>query len=316
MWNFINIHNLKKRDASGNETSEYEDAATKIVRYKEAKQAIDKYIESVHKTVPYMKDLFSELWKKSFGDIEHGKDDKKYPTFNQLFFNRWYADYQFFTESRIKDGSLKFNKKKNEYELIRELNQFGLAFFPTLMYFLKYSWNEIVLTAKAMQDWCDYFIKIYETNFDENKTLKEQLLPFKDLQTEIFDFRWLQKEQLGLEYLEGGKIKLAAYPPAMNESGYNPAYHFNKIVQDLNTFISPLSYLTEISKNSDDMIFNANDKSIEFVTKYLMGRYCDNSKTQLETIKKYDKVSAKTQLEKWLNSGAKQALKLKYSSIE
>jgi len=108
----------------------------------------------------------------------------------------------------------------------------------------------------------------------------------------------LQKEQLGLEYLEGGKIKLAAYPPAMNESGYNPAYHFNKIVQDLNTFISPLSYLTEISKNSDDMIFNANDKSIEFVTKYLMGRYCDNSKTQLETIKKYDKVSAKTQLEK------------------
>ena len=64
------------------------------------------------------------------------------------------------------------------------------------------------------------------------------------------------------------------------------------------------------------MIFNANDKSIEFVTKYLMGRYCDNSKTQLETIKKYDKASAKTQLEKWLNSGAKQALKLKYSSLE
>ena len=57
----VNIHNLKKRDAKGNETSEYEDAATKIARYKEAKQAIEKYVESVHKTVPYMQDLFSEL---------------------------------------------------------------------------------------------------------------------------------------------------------------------------------------------------------------------------------------------------------------
>jgi len=47
---------------------------------------------------------------------------------------------------------LKFNEKKNEYELIRELNQFGLNFFPTLMYFLKYSFSEINLTAKAMQD--------------------------------------------------------------------------------------------------------------------------------------------------------------------
>ena len=312
----VNIHNLKKRDVNGNETSEYEDASTKIARYKEAKQAIDKYIQSVNKAAPYMQDLFSELWKKNFGDIDKGKDEKKYPTFDQAFFNSWYADYQFFTESRIKDGSLKFNEKKNEYELIRELNQFGLNFFPTLMYFLKYSFSEINLTAKAMQDWCDYFIKIYETNFDENKTLKEQLLAFKDLQTELFDYRWLQKEQLGLEYLEGGKTKLAAYSPAMNESGYNPAYHFNKIAQDLNTFISPLSYLTEISKDGDDMIFNANNKRIDFVTKYLMGRYCENSKTQLETIKKYDKASAKTQLEKWLNSGAKQALKLKYSSLE
>lgn len=312
----VNIHNLKKRDAKGNETSEYEDAATKIARYKEAKQAIEKYVESVHKTVPYMQDLFSELWKKSFGDIEHGKDDKKYPTFDQDFFNRWYADYQFFTESRIKDNSLEFDEKYNEYELIRELNQFGLNFFPTLMYFLKYSWNEIALTAKAMQDWCDYFIKIYETNFDENKTLKEQLLAFKDLQTELFDYRWLGKEQLGLEYLEGGKTKLAAYPPAMNESGYNPAYHFNKIVQDLNTFISPLGYLTEISKDGDDFIFNSKRPTIKYITKYLMGRYCENSKTQLETIMKYDKASAKTQLEKWLNSGAKQALKLKYSSLE
>ena len=312
----VNIHNLKKRDASGNETSEYEDAATKIARYKEAKQAIDKYIESVHKTVPYMQDLFSELWKKSFGDIEHGKDEKKYPTFTQDFFNRWYGNYQFFTESRIKDKSLKFSKKNNEYELIRELNQFGLAFFPTLMYFLKYSWIEVTLTAKAMQDWCDYFIKIYETNFDENKTLKEQLLAFKDLQTNLFDIRWLSKEQLGLEYLEANKIKLSSYPPAMNESGYNPAYHFNKVVRDLNEFISPLGYLTEISKDNDDFILDNDTAAIEYVIKYLMGRYCENSKTQLETIKRYTKDTAKTQLEKWLNSGAKQALKLKYSSLE
>lgn len=312
----VNIHNLKRRDAKGNETSEYEDAATKIARYKEAKQVIEKYIQSVHKAAPYMQDLFSELWKKNFGNIDKEKDEKKYPTFTQDFFNRWYGNYQFFTESRIKDKSLKFSKKNNEYELIRELNQFGLNFFPTLMYFLKYSWIEVTLTAKAMQDWCDYFIKIYETNFDENKTLKEQLLAFKDLQTNLFDIRWLSKEQLGLEYLEANKIKLSSYPPAMNESGYNPAYHFNKVVRDLNEFISPLGYLTEISKDNDDFILDNDTAAIEYVIKYLMGRYCENSKTQLETIKKYDKASAKTQLEKWLNSGAKQALKLKYSSLE
>lgn len=312
----VNIHNLKKRDVNGNETSEYEDATTKIARYKEAKQAIEKYIQSVHKAAPYMQDLFEKLWEQSFKNIDNEKDEEKYPTFDQRFFKRWYNDYQFFTENRIKDNSLKLSKKNNEYDLVRKLNEMGLAFFPTLMYFLKYSWTEITLTAKAMQDWCDYFIKIYETKFDENKTLKEQLLTFKDLQKNIFDYRWLQKEQLGLEWLELGKIKLAAYPPAMNEAGYNPAYHFNKIVQDLNTFISPLGYLTEISKDNDDNILNNDNEQIERVTKYLMGRYCENSKTQLETIKRYTKDTAKTQLEKWLNSGAKQALKLKYSSLE
>lgn len=263
-----------------------------------------------------MQDLFEKLWEQSFKNIDNEKDEEKYPTFDQKFFKRWYIDYQFFTKSRIKDNSLKLSKKNNEYDLVRRLNEIGLVFFPTLMYFLKYSWIEITLTAKVMQDWCDYFIKIYETNFDENKNLKEQLLPFKDLQKNIFDYRQLQKEQLGLEYLEVGKTKLAAYPPIMNDAEYNPAYHFNKTVQDLNTFISQLGYLTEISKDTDDNILDNDNEQIKHATKYLMGRYCENSRTQLETIKRYNKTSAKTQLEKWLNSGTKQALKLKSSSLE
>ena len=53
-----------------------------------------------------------------------------------------------------------------------------------------------------------------------------------------------------------------------------------------------------ISKDNDDFILDNDTAAIEYVIKYLMGRYCENSKTQLETIKRYTKDTAKTQLEK------------------
>lgn len=99
---------------------------------------------------------------------------------------------------------------------------------------------------------------------------------------------------------------------------YDKPSHYNKIINWVNEFINPLSYLLGFNTDNYDYFYNNTAKKFKWIKNYFFGRKEYGSSTKGFTIgrlTKYNTESALKALEQWLNK-YKNSFGIKYSSLK
>ena len=311
----MNIHKLKVLDASGNETSEFESIDKKIERYNEALKVLEEYEEQAKEA--------SKTWLTGWEQIK--ETAKKYGShlkYDSTFYDKWYLDYQFFTESRLKDNDPDLaGLSDGQIEEIRKENITALPLWLTLE-----SYTKVFQEIKNMRRIIIELINLYKFMMknvnNENKTLLEQLQSMgsdklKQLK-EIIQTRIIQTELVNIRMALEAKNRLYAFPAPNLKYNFDEASHYNKMIDFVNEFINPLSYLLGFNTDNNDYFYDNKSRYFKRIEKYFFGRKEYGSSAKGFTIgklKKYNTKSALQALEQWLNK-YKNSFGIKYSSLK
>ena len=311
----MNIHKLKVLDASGNETSEFESIDKKIERYNEALKVLEEYEDYVRK----VRNIYDEKWEKTKELAKTGKN----LTYGKAFYDEWYADYQFFTESRLKHNDPDLaGLTENQIKEIHKENFDVLPLWLTFENFMNV-FEEIFNMRRIIIELINLYKFMMKNVNNENKTLLEQLQamgPDKLNQLkEMIQTRIIQGELVNIRMaLEDIKHKLYAFPAPNLKYNFDEASHYNKMIDFVNEFINPLSYLLRFNADNNDYFYDNKSPDFYRIREYFFGRKEYGSSTKGFTIgrlKKYSSESALQALEQWLNK-YKNSFGIKYSSLK
>ena len=114
------------------------------------------------------------------------------------------------------------------------------------------------------------------------------------------------------------KNKLYAFPAPNLKYNFDEASHYNKMIDFVNEFINPLSYLLGFNTDNNDYFYDNKSSDFKRIKNYFFGRKEYGSSTKGFTIgrlKKYNNESALQALEQWLNK-YKNSFGIKYSSLK
>ena len=311
----MNIHKLKVLDASGNETSEFESIDRKIERYNEALKVLEEYEEQAKEV--------SKTWLTRWEQIkENAKKYGSHLKYDSTFYDKWYANYQFFTESRLKDNDPELTSlSDDEIDEIRKENITALPLWLTLE-----AYTNVFKEIKNMRRIIIELINLYKFMMknvnNENKTLLEQLQQMgpdklKQLK-EIIQTRIIKTELVNVRMALEVKNKLYAFPAPNLKYNFDEAAHYNKMINFVNEFINPLSYLLGFNNDSNDYFYDNKSPDFYRIEKYFFGRKEYGSTAKGFTIgrlKKYNTESALKALEQWLNK-YKNSFGIKYSFLK
>ena len=312
----MNIHKLKVLDASGNETSEFESVNKKIERYNEALKVLEEYEEQAKEA--------SKTWLSGWEQIkENAKKYGSHLKYDSSFYDKWYANYQFFTESRLKDNDPELTSlSDDEINEVRKENITALPLWLTLE-----AYTNVFKEIKNMRKIFIEIINLYKFMMknvnNENKTLLEQLQAMgpdklKQLK-EIIQTRIIKTELVNIKMaLEDVKNRLYAFPAPNLKWNYDKASHYNKMINWVNEFINPLSYLLGFNNDSNDYFYDNKSPDFKRIKNYFFGRKEYGSSAKGFTIgrlTKYNNESALQALEQWLNK-YKNSFGIKYSSLK
>ena len=311
----MNIHKLKVLDASGNETSEFESIDKKIERYNEALKVLEEY-ENQEKEA-------SKTWLTGWEQIkENAKKYGSHLKYDSTFYDKWYANYQFFTESRLKDNDPELASLEDaEIEEIRKENITALPLWLTLEAYTKV-FQEIKNMRKIFIEIINLYKFMMKNVNNASKTLLEQLQSMgpdklKQLK-DIIKFKIIKTELVNIRMALEAKNKLYAFPAPNLKYNFDEASHYNKMIDFVNEFINPLSYLLGFNTDNNDYFYDNKSPYFKRIEKYFFGRKEYGSSAKGFTIgrlKKYNSESALQSLEQWLNK-YKNSFGIKYSSLK
>ena len=312
----MNIHKLKVLDASGNETSEFESIDKKIERYNEALKVLEEYENQAKEA--------SKTWLTGWEQIkENAKKYGSHLKYDSTFYDKWYANYQFFTESRLKDNDLELASLKDaQIEEIRKENITALPLWLTLEAYTKV-FQEIKNMRKIFIEIINLYKFMMKNVNNASKTLLEQLQSMgpdklKQLKDMIED-RIIQTELVNIRMaLEDVKNRLYAFPAPNLKYNFDEASHYNKMIDFVNEFINPLSYLLGFNTDSYDYFYDNKSPDFYRIKKYFFGRKEYGSSAKGFTIgrlKQYNTETALKALKQWLNK-YKNSFGIKYSSLK
>ena len=311
----MNIHKLKVLDASGNETSEFENIDKKIERYNEALKVLEEYENQAKEA--------SKTWLTGWEQIkENAKKYGSHLKYDSTFYDDWYANYQFFTESRLKDGDPELTSLKDEQiDEIRKENITALPLWLTLEAYTKV-FQEIKNMRKIFIGIINLYKFMMKNVNNENKTLLEQLQQMgpdklKQLKDMIED-RIIQTELVNIRMALEAKNKLYAFPAPNLKYNFDEASHYNKMIDFVNEFINPLSYLLGFNTDNNDYFYDNKSPKFKRIREYFFGHKEYGSSAKGFTIgrlKKYNTETALKALEQWLNK-YKNSFGIQYSSLK
>lgn len=311
----MNIHKLKVLDASGNETSEFESINKKIERYNEALKVLEEYEEQAKEA--------SKTWLTGWEQIkENAKKYGSHLKYDSTFYDDWYANYQFFFESRLKHNDPDLaGLNENEIKEIRKENITALPLWLTLEAYTKV-FQEIKNMKKIFIEIINLYKFMMKNVNNDNKTLLEQLEamdPDKLNQLkEIIQTRIIKAELVNIRMALEVKNKLYAFPAPNLKYNFDEASHYNKMIDFVNEFINPLSYLLGFNTDNNDYFYDNKSPKFKRIKNYFFGRKEYGSSAKGFTIgrlKKYNNESALQALEQWLNK-YKNSFGIKYSSLK
>lgn len=310
----MNIHKLKVLDASGNETSQFESIARKIERYNEALKVLEEYEDYVRK----VRNIFDEKWE----NIKELAKKQKNLKYSKAFYDEWYANYQFFTESRLdhNDPDL-VGLKKAEIDEIRKENITALPLWLTVENFMNV-FEEIFNMRRIIIELINLYKFMMKNVNNENKTLLEQLQAMgSDRLNQLKDMiedRIIKGELVNIKVALEINSKLYSFSTPDLKFYYDKPSHYNKIINWVNEFINPLSYLLGFNTDSYDYFYNNKGRKFKWIEKYFFGRKEYGSSAKGFTIgrlKQYNTETALKALEQWLNK-YKNSFGIKYSSLK
>ena len=310
----MNIHKLKVLDASGNETSEFESIDKKIERYNEALKVLEEYEDHVRK----VRNIYGEKWEEAKTLAKTGKN----LTYGQNFYDKWYLDYQFFFESRLKDNDPDLAAlRKNQIKEIQKENFDVLPLWITIENFMNV-FEEIFNMRRIIIELINLYKFMMKNVNNENKTLLEQLQamgPEKLNQLNLMiQERIIQEELVNLKVALEINGKLYSFSTPDLKFNYDKPSHYNKIINWVNEFINPLSYLLGFNTDNNDYFYDNKSCYFKRIEKYFFGRkeYGSSSKGfTIGRLTKYNTESALKALEQWLNK-YKNSFGIKYSSLK
>lgn len=310
----MNIHKLKVLDASGNETSEFESTDKKIERYNEALKVLEEYEDHVRK----VRNIYDEKWEEAKKLAKTGKN----LTYGKAFYNHWYANYQFFTESRLKDNDPELKSlTENEIKQIHKENFDVLPLWITIENFMNV-FEEIFNMRRIIIELINLYKFMMRNVNNENKTLLEQLQAMgpdklKQLK-DMIQTRIIKAELVNLKVALEINGKLYSFSTPDLKFNYDKPSHYNKIINWVNEFINPLSYLLGFNTNNYDYFYDNPTKEFKWIKNYFFGRKEYGSSAKGFTIgrlTKYNTESALKALEQWLNK-YKNSFGIKYNSLK
>ena len=310
----MNIHKLKVLDASGNETSEFESIDKKIERYNEALKVLEEYEDHVRK----VRNIYDEKWEEAKKLPKTGKN----LTYGKKFYDKWYLDYQFFFESRLKDNDPELtNLTEDQIKQIHKENFDVLPLWLTIENFMNV-FEEIFNMRRIIIELINLYKFMMKNVNNENKTLLEQLQAtgpdkLKQLKLMIQE-RIIQGELVYLKVALEINGKLYSFSTPDLKFNYDKPSHYNKIINWVNEFINPLSYLLGFNTDNYDYFYDNKSSDFKRIAKYFFGRKEYGSSAKGFTIgklKKYNTKSALEALEQWLNK-YKNSFGIKYSSLK
>lgn len=311
----MNIHKLKVLDASGNETSEFESIDKKIKRYNEALKVLEEYEEQAKEA--------SKTWLTGWEQIkENAKKYGSHLKYDSTFYDKWYANYQFFTESRLKDGDpYLLGLEQEQIDEIRKENITALPLWLTLEAYTKV-FQEIKNMRRIIIELINLYKFMMKNVNNASKTLLEQLQAMgSDKLNQLKDMikdRIIQTELVNIRMALEVKNKLYAFPAPNLKYNFDEASHYNKMIDFVNEFINPLSYLLGFNTDNNDYFYDNKSPDFYHIKKYFFGRkeYGSNAKGfTIGRLKKYNNESALQALEQWLNK-YKNSFGIKYSSLK
>lgn len=310
----MNIHKLKVLDASGNETSEFESIDRKIERYNEALKVLEEYEEYVRK----VRNIFDEKWE----NIKELAKKQKNLKYGKAFYDEWYANYQFFTESRLKDNDPYLaGLRQAQIDEIRKENITALPLWLTVENFMNV-FEEIFNMRRIIIELINLYKFMMKNVNNENKTLLEQLRAMgSDKLNQLKDMiedRIIKAELVNLKVALEIKDKLYSFSTPDLKFYYDKPSHYNKIINWVNEFINPLSYLLGFNTDNNDYFYDNKSPGFHRIKKYFFGRKEYGSSAKGFTIgklKKYNTKLALEALEQWLNK-YKNSFGIKYSSLK
>ena len=311
----MNIHKLKVLDASGNETSEFESIDKKIERYNEALKVLEEYENQAKEA--------SKTWLTGWEQIkENAKKYGSHLKYDSTFYDEWYANYQFFTESRLKHNDPELaGLTEEEKEEIQKENITALPLWLTLE-----AYTNVFKEIKNMRKIFIEIINLYKFMMknvnNASKTLLEQLQSMgadklKKLK-EMIQIRIIKGELVNIKMALEVKNKLYAFPAPNLKYNFDEASHYNKMINFVNEFINPLSYLLGFNTDNNDYFYDNKSPKFHRIREYFFGRKEYGSSAKGFTIgrlKKYNNESALQALEQWLNK-YKNSFGIKYSSLK
>ena len=111
---------------------------------------------------------------------------------------------------------------------------------------------------------------------NENKTLLEQLQQMgpdklEQLEDMIKD-RIIQTELVNIRMALEAKNKLYAFSAPNLKYNFDEASHYNKVINFVNEFINPLSYLLGFNNDSNDYFYDNKSPKFKRIEKYFFGR--------------------------------------------
>lgn len=310
----MNIHKLKVLDASGNETSQFESVDRKIERYNEALKVLEEYEDHVRK----VRNIYDEKWENIKELAKKGKNLK----YEKSFYDDWYANYQFFTESRLKDKDRNLtNLSDEQINEIRKENFDVLPLWLTVENFMNV-FTEIFNMRRIIIELINLYKFMMKNVNNENKTFLEQLQAMgsdklKKLKLMIQE-RIITQELVNLRVALEINGKLYSFSTPDLKFYYDKPSHYNKIINWVNEFINPLSYLLGFNNDNYDYFYSNTSDKFQWIKKYFFGRKEYGSSAKGFTIgrlKQYNTESALKVLEQWLNK-YKNSFDLKYSSLK
>ena len=139
---------------------------------------------------------------------------------------------------------------------------------------------------------------------NENKTLLEQLQAMgsdklKKLK-EMIQTRIIQTELVNIRMALEVKNKLYAFPAPNLKYNFDEASHYIKMIDFINEFINPLSYLLGFNTDNNDYFYDNKSSDFYRIREYFLGRKEYGSSAKGFTIgrlKKYNNESALQALE-------------------
>lgn len=311
----INIHKLKVLDASGNETSQFESVDKKIERYNEVLNVLEEY----EKQARAVSDIYYNSWESI---KEKAKKNGIYLKYSRKFYDKWYANYQFFTESRLKDKDRNLtNLSDEQIYYIRKENIDALPLWLTVEAYMNV-FQEIYNMRKLFTEIINLFKFISKNVKDSNKTFLEQLQALGSDKLnrlkETFQISLITELLVNIKMALEAKGKLYAFPTPNLKYYFDPASQYNKILDWVNEFINPLSYLLGFNTDSYDYFYSNTSDKFQWIKKYFFGSKEYGSSVKGFTIgrlKQYNTETTLKALEQWLNK-YKNSFDLKYSSLK